>query len=210
MFALGRNVRWVCVLLLASLSAGAVPGRMLADEKSKSDGEQPVNSAPANPSGANVTSTNSAAANSGSKNSAAANSNAAKGAEANSSSETPASSNATNSNSAKPAVVKMDAPAGLTERERMLLDRVEELEKRVADLEASREPAAAATNAEVAAAAPPNLQPGPGNAKRCARIRECGQRRCGSSNARGQNCLSQLEFLRRHRRPRETRFPMIR
>jgi hypothetical protein len=153
MFALGRNVRWVCVLLLASLSSGALPGRLLADEKSKSDGEQPVNSAPANPSGSNVTSTNSAAANSGSKNSAAANSNAAKGAEANSSSETPAPANATNSNSAKPAVVKMDAPAGLTERERMLLDRVEELEKRVADLEASREPAAAATNGEVAAAA---------------------------------------------------------
>src|SRR6266403_4771444 len=36
---------------------------------------------------------------------------------------------------AKPAVAKVDAPAPLTERERWLLDRVEELEKRVADLE---------------------------------------------------------------------------
>src|ERR1700692_3824920 len=37
---------------------------------------------------------------------------------------------------AKPAVaVKIEAPAPLTERERLLLDRVEQLEKRVADLE---------------------------------------------------------------------------
>jgi hypothetical protein len=59
--------------------------------------------------------------------------------------------------------VKMDAPAGLTERERMLLDRVEELEKRVADLEASREPAAPPTNSGVAAAAAANVQPNSGN-----------------------------------------------
>ena len=45
----------------------------------------------------------------------------------------------------KATPVKLDAPApGLTERERWLLDRVEQLEKRVADLESTRNPAAAA------------------------------------------------------------------
>ncbi len=39
---------------------------------------------------------------------------------------------------AKAAASKPDAPAPLTERERMLLDRVEQLEKRVADLEAKK------------------------------------------------------------------------
>src|SRR5579863_10169219 len=40
---------------------------------------------------------------------------------------------------AKTAPAKPDAPApGLTERERMLLDRVEQLEKRVAELEAKK------------------------------------------------------------------------
>ena len=39
---------------------------------------------------------------------------------------------------AKAATAKPDAPAPLTERERMLLDRVEQLEKRVADLEANK------------------------------------------------------------------------
>jgi hypothetical protein len=43
---------------------------------------------------------------------------------------------------AKPAAVKIDAPAlGLTERERWLLDRVEQLEKRVAELETKSQPA---------------------------------------------------------------------
>src|SRR6266853_6154819 len=41
---------------------------------------------------------------------------------------------------AKPVVAKVDAPAPLTERERWLLDRVEELEKRVADLESKGKP----------------------------------------------------------------------
>jgi Putative beta-barrel porin-2, OmpL-like. bbp2 len=48
---------------------------------------------------------------------------------------------------AKAVPVKPDAPApGLTERERMLLDRVEQLEKRVAELEA-KQPAEASPNA---------------------------------------------------------------
>src|SRR5579859_5627592 len=45
---------------------------------------------------------------------------------------------------AKPAAVKIDAPAALTERERQLLDRVEQLEKRMAELEGKAQPAAAA------------------------------------------------------------------
>jgi len=43
-----------------------------------------------------------------------------------------------NTTPAKAAPAKPDAPAPLTERERMLLDRVEQLEKRVADLEAKK------------------------------------------------------------------------
>ncbi len=55
----------------------------------------------------------------------------------------------------KAAPIKPDAPApGLTERERWLLDRVELLEKRVADLEAKGNPAAAPANAS--AAQPPS------------------------------------------------------
>ncbi len=46
---------------------------------------------------------------------------------------------------AKPAAVKIDAPAPLTERERQLLDRVEQLEKRMAELEGKAQPAAAAS-----------------------------------------------------------------
>jgi hypothetical protein len=49
---------------------------------------------------------------------------------------------------AKAAASKPDAPAPLTERERMLLDRVEQLEKRVADLEAKK-PEEASPNAPV-------------------------------------------------------------
>jgi hypothetical protein len=43
---------------------------------------------------------------------------------------------------AKPAAVKIDAPAPLTERERQLLDRVEQLEKRMAELEGKAQPTA--------------------------------------------------------------------
>jgi hypothetical protein len=43
---------------------------------------------------------------------------------------------------AKPRATKVDAPAPLTERERWLIDRVEELEKRVADLESKGDSAA--------------------------------------------------------------------
>jgi hypothetical protein len=43
---------------------------------------------------------------------------------------------------AKPATTKIEAPAPLTERERLLLDRVEQLEKRVADLEGKGNPGA--------------------------------------------------------------------
>lgn len=43
---------------------------------------------------------------------------------------------------AKPGATKVDPPAPLTERERLLLDRVEQLEKRMAELEAKGQPAA--------------------------------------------------------------------
>src|SRR6266849_6686839 len=59
---------------------------------------------------------------------------------------------------AKPVVAKVDAPAPLTERERWLLDRVEELEKRVADLESKGKPS------ESPAADPSAAQPGAVNA----------------------------------------------
>jgi hypothetical protein len=74
---------------------------------------------------------------------------AAKPTTANSAAATPATG------SASPKPIKMDAPVpGLTERERMLLDRVEQLEKRVAELETKDAPAAASaptTAAEPAA-----------------------------------------------------------
>jgi hypothetical protein len=58
----------------------------------------------------------------------------------------------------KAAPAKPAAPAaGLTERERMLLDRVEQLEKRVAELETKGTPSATPSNtptAEVAGADP--------------------------------------------------------
>jgi putative OmpL-like beta-barrel porin-2 len=44
----------------------------------------------------------------------------------------------------KPGTLKIDAPAPLTERERMLLDRMEQIEKRVAELEAKSNPKATA------------------------------------------------------------------
>ncbi|HTT34114.1 MAG TPA: outer membrane beta-barrel protein [Methylomirabilota bacterium] len=52
---------------------------------------------------------------------------------------------------AKPAESKVEAPAPLTERERWLLDRVEQLEKRVAELEARSNPGTAAPAEAVAA-----------------------------------------------------------
>ncbi len=56
----------------------------------------------------------------------------------------------------KAAPIKPDAPApGLTERERWLLDRVEQLEKRVADLESKGNPAAAPAT-DASAAQPPS------------------------------------------------------
>src|SRR5229473_7186602 len=74
---------------------------------------------------------------------------------------------------AKPVVAKVDAPAPLTERERWLLDRVEELEKRVADLESKGKPSespaadasapppgAVSAPTSVAAAATPSIAPG--------------------------------------------------
>jgi Putative beta-barrel porin-2, OmpL-like. bbp2 len=58
---------------------------------------------------------------------------------------------------AKALPIKMDAPApGLTERERWLLDRVEQLEKRVADLESKGGSAAPAVEASAAQPASPN------------------------------------------------------
>jgi hypothetical protein len=57
----------------------------------------------------------------------------------------------------KSAAHKVDAPAPLTERERWLLDRVEELEKRVADLESKRSPAA--TPSADSASAQPETKP---------------------------------------------------
>ena len=58
---------------------------------------------------------------------------------------------------AKAVPIKMDAPApGLTERERWLLDRVEQLEKRVADLESKGAPPFAAAEASTSQPVSPN------------------------------------------------------
>src|SRR5580700_9134829 len=54
---------------------------------------------------------------------------------------------------AKPGTIKVEAPAPLTERERLLLDRVELLEKRMAELEAKGQPAAPSSS-EAAASRP--------------------------------------------------------
>jgi len=59
---------------------------------------------------------------------------------------------------AKPATTKVEAPAPLTERERLLLDRVEQLEKRVADLEGKANPSAA-SGADAAAEQPASTTP---------------------------------------------------
>src|SRR6266481_2570398 len=61
----------------------------------------------------------------------------------------------TKSTPAKSDGAKIEAPAPLTERERWLLDRVELLEKRVAELETKGE-SAAASAANVSAAPPPS------------------------------------------------------
>jgi putative OmpL-like beta-barrel porin-2 len=47
----------------------------------------------------------------------------------------------TRTDAAKPGTAKLDAPTPLTERERRMLNRMEELEKRVAELEAKGQPA---------------------------------------------------------------------
>ena len=57
----------------------------------------------------------------------------------------------TNNPPAKPATPKSDSPAPLTERERLMLDRMEQLEKRVAELEAKSNPAAARASEATAA-----------------------------------------------------------
>lgn len=62
----------------------------------------------------------------------------------------------------KSDAVKVDAPAPLTERERTMLDRMEELERRVAELEAKGQPAAPSSN-DVKASEPTSaVQPGIG------------------------------------------------
>jgi hypothetical protein len=58
----------------------------------------------------------------------------------------------------KSAATKIEAPAPLTERERLLLDRVEQLEKRVADLEVKGNPSAA-SGADAAAEQPASTTP---------------------------------------------------
>lgn len=74
---------------------------------------------------------------------------------------------------AKPAAAKIEAPAPLTERERQLLDRVEQLEKRMAELEGKAKPTApvsastpassdpSSASAESAGAAPRAASPEP-------------------------------------------------
>src|SRR5258708_900748 len=59
---------------------------------------------------------------------------------------------------AKPAATNLEAPAPLTARERMLLDRVEQLEKRVADLEGKTN-ATTVSGADAAANQPASTTP---------------------------------------------------
>jgi hypothetical protein len=59
---------------------------------------------------------------------------------------------------AKPVATKIEAPAPLTERERLLLDRVEQLEKRVAGLEGKGNPSTA-SGADAAAEQPASTTP---------------------------------------------------
>jgi hypothetical protein len=64
---------------------------------------------------------------------------------------------------AKPGAAKVDAPAPLTERERRMLDRMEELEKRVAELEAKGQPATPSSSdapaSQPSAVVPATVQP---------------------------------------------------
>src|SRR6266481_2212843 len=60
---------------------------------------------------------------------------------------------------AKPATTNIEAPAPLTTRERLLLDRVEQLEKRVADLESKGTTPGAASGADAAAVQPAATTP---------------------------------------------------
>src|SRR3984893_1052604 len=57
---------------------------------------------------------------------------------------------------AKRVAAKVDAPAPLTERERWLLDRVEQLEKRVADLESKGDNPTTSPATDASAAQPPS------------------------------------------------------
>jgi hypothetical protein len=65
---------------------------------------------------------------------------------------------------AKSAPAKVEAPAPLTERERWLLDQVEELKRRVAELESKVNPPAAPLAPAAPAAEAPAAQPAPSNA----------------------------------------------
>jgi len=65
----------------------------------------------------------------------------------------------TNPPAKPPVAVKVEAPAPLTERERLLLDRVEQLEKRVADLETKGTNPGAASGADAAAVQPAATTP---------------------------------------------------
>jgi hypothetical protein len=126
-----RKTRLLAPLWIAVFCAGVIPGRVLADEKGKSD-----------------PSAKASAPNDGAAKPAAPN-------------DAPAKAMAANDEAAKPAPIKMDAPApGLTERERWLLDRVELLEKRVAELESKGNAvgAPAAAPAVEAIASPPTSQ----------------------------------------------------
>jgi hypothetical protein len=63
---------------------------------------------------------------------------------------------------AKPGATKVDPPAPLTERERLLLDRIEQLEKRMAELEAKGQPAAPSPASQPSGGAPEAARPGLG------------------------------------------------
>ncbi|HYL83097.1 MAG TPA: outer membrane beta-barrel protein [Candidatus Angelobacter sp.] len=67
--------------------------------------------------------------------------------------DTGGSNSAAKTEGAKPAAKKPDAPAPLTERERWLLDRIEELEKRVAELESKKGASPAGVPAEASSSA---------------------------------------------------------
>ena len=80
----------------------------------------------------------------------------------------------TKTETAKPGAAKVDAPAPLTERERLLLDRVELLEKRMAELEAKGQPAAPSSGEAAAsqpsAVTPATAQPGVGETVRSGEV----------------------------------------